>query len=143
MAAIENANRNQFVKGKDLAIYVLYTNGYFSNHKMLGWAYRNTSVVIFGRKLFENSGVKGAPDRTKLETTILQHEMGHLMGLVNVGSPLLSDHKDNKNGKHCSNTKCLMYHVVETKKEVSILMKKEVPVLDKECLADLRANGGR
>jgi hypothetical protein len=143
VVAIERANRTAFVQEDQLAVYILYTNSYFSDAKMLGWAYRNTSAVLFGRKLREHASREDTPDRTILESNVLKHEMGHLLGLVNVGSPLQSDHKDHKNGKHCANPDCLMYHVVDTKKPFRLLLKSEVAELDPECLADLRANGGR
>lgn len=74
---------------------------------------------------------------------MLKHELGHLLGLVNVGTPLQSGHKDDQHGKHCSNRKCLMYYVVDSKNPFRLLLKRQLPELDQECLDDLRANGGR
>lgn len=143
VVAIERANRTAFVQDGQLTLYILYTNGYYTDSKMLGWAYRNTSAVLFGKKIREHATREDTPDRTILESNVLKHEMGHLLGLVNVGSPLQSDHKDHKNGKHCSNPNCLMYHVVDTRKPFRLLLKSEQAALDAECLEDLRANGGR
>lgn len=143
VVAIERANRTAFVQGSQLTVYILYTNSYYAETKMLGWAYRNTSAVLFGKKIREHASRADTPDRTILESNVLKHEMGHLLGLVNVGSPLQSDHKDHKNGKHCSNPQCLMYYVVDSKKPFRLLLKSEQAELDPECLEDLRANGGR
>lgn len=141
--AIERANRTAFVRDDELTVYILYTNTYFSDPKMLGWAYRNTSAVLFGRKLWEHARREDTPDRINLETNVLKHELGHLLGLVNVGTPLQSEHKDHKHGKHCSNRHCLMYYVVDSKHPFRLLLKREQPELDEACLEDLRANGGR
>lgn len=140
--SIEKANRKAYSSGKELAVYILYTDGYYSDDKMLGYAYLNTSAVMFGRNIKENSNGFKKPSRTHLETRVLQHEIGHLLGLVNVGSPLQSNHKDNDHGKHCDNPQCLMYYLMDTEVP-SFVLNKSVPKLDAACLADLKANGGK
>ena len=142
-AEVEKKYRKVFSRKKDLALYILYTDGYYTDPNYLGWAYRNTSIVMFGKKLLESSESTGKPSRTKLETTVLLHEMAHLLGLVNVGTPLQSHHKDDDHGKHCANADCLMYYQIGINESLSILLRKGIPKLDAACLADLRANGGR
>ena len=138
VVAIERANRTSFAAGDRLTLYVLYANGYYTDPNILGWAYRNTSAVLFAKKIHEHSDRRGKPDRTKLETTILLHEIGHLLGLVNVGTPLQSPHKDDRHGKHCKNPRCLMYHKVDIRYIPSLLMKRDIPRLDDDCLRDLK-----
>ena len=140
---IEKANRTAFANGKELAVYILYTNGYYVEDHMLGYAYLNTSAVLFGRNLDDNSNKFKKLNRTDLESRILQHEVCHLLGLVNIGSLLQSSHKDDDHGKHCSNRQCLMYYLTDTEQSPSFLLRKENPKLDAACLEDLRANGGR
>jgi len=140
---LEKANRAVFTRDNMITIYILYTNGYYIENQMLGYAYRNTSAVLFGRNIHENSNRLKRPSRTYLETRVLQHEVGHLLGLVNVGSSLQSDHKDPEHGKHCLNKQCLMYYITDTEDFTSLLIKKELPTLDKACLMDLIANGGK
>jgi hypothetical protein len=142
VGAIEQANRTAYNDGSELAIYFLYTNGYSSEARSLGQAYRTTSAVLYGRNIWENSNAFKKPSRTDLETRVLLHELGHLLGLVNVGTPLTSDHKDNEHGKHCLNRNCLMYYLTDTE-DPSFLLRKPKPVLDKACLDDLIANGGK
>jgi hypothetical protein len=141
--ALEKANRKTYTNGKELAVYILYTNGYYTDDKMLGYAYLNTSAVLFGRNLDDNSNKFKKLNRSDLETRVLQHELAHLLGLVNVGSPLQSEHKDNDHGKHCTNKQCLMYYLTDTEESPSILLRKGIPKLDEACVKDLRANGGR
>ncbi|WP_121354567.1 hypothetical protein [Flavisolibacter nicotianae] len=138
---IEKANRSVFTDGSGIAVYVLYTNGNFTDSKVLGEAYRNTSVVLFGKKIRDNSGGLGQASRTKLEATVLEHELGHLLGLVDIGSPMQSAHK--ANGNHCNNQNCLLYYAAETTDILGFLLTGTIPSLDAACVADLRANGGK
>jgi predicted Zn-dependent protease len=70
----------------------------------------------------------------------MKHEFGHLMGLVDQGSPMQNDHKDADHGAHCINPSCLMYHAVET---TGIDGTNTIPELDAQCAVDLKANGGK
>jgi hypothetical protein len=139
--AIEKGNRTVFTDGNSLGVYVLYTNGTYSENNVLGVAYRNTSAALFGKKIRDNSGGIGQANRTKLEATVLEHEVGHLLGLVDVGTAMQTQHK--ANGNHCSTQSCLMFHAAETTDILGFLVTGNIPSLDAACVADLRANGGR
>lgn len=138
---IEKANRSVFTTDNQLAVYVLYTNGNYSEKNVLGVAYRNTSVALFGKIIRDNSGGIGQASRTKLEATVLEHELGHLLGLVDVGTPMQTSHK--ANGNHCSTQACLMYHAAETTDILGVLLTGNIPSLDAACMADIKANGGK
>lgn len=140
---IENNNRTLFNTGTQLSIYILYTNSDFTDAGTLGIAYRNSSAALMGKKIHDNSGGFGQVSRTKLEATVLEHEVGHLLGLVDLGSPMQSAHKDATHGNHCSNEQCLMYYASETTDVFGFLSRNAAPSLDAGCLADLKANGGK
>jgi hypothetical protein len=140
---IEQKNRTVFTSGNQIALYVLYTNGGFTDANTLGVAYRNTSVALMGKKIHDNSGGIGQASRTKTEATVLEHELGHLLGLVNLGSPMQTNHQDNAHGSHCNNTSCLMYYASETSDILGFLITGNIPTLDANCRADLSANGGK
>ncbi len=141
--SLEEENRTVFTTGDQIGVYFLYTNGSFTDDKVLGAAFRNTSMVLFGKKIHENSGGLGQPSRTKLEATVLEHEFGHILGLVDIGSPMQTNHKDPAHGNHCSNTNCLMYYAAETTDILGFLVTGNIPSLDANCAADLQANGGK
>lgn len=141
--AIEKQNRSAFSMNDQIAVYILYTNGNYTDNNVLGLAYRNTSVVLFGKKIHDNSGAIGQTSRTKLEATVLEHEMGHLLGLVDLGSPMQTPHKDATHGNHCNNQNCLMYYASETTDILGFLITGNIPSLDANCIADLHANGGK
>lgn len=140
---IEKEKRIRFVRQDTIAIYILFTNSVHPGNKILGMAYRNTSAVVYGKAIRKHSSVAGRLTHQELETAVLLHEMGHLLGLVNKGSTPLSKHTDSTFHDHCNNRKCLMYHSVETKNLSSILLKGNIPVLDPHCIEDLIANGGK
>ena len=140
---IEEQNRTVFTSGDQLGVYILYTNGYFTDNNVLGAAYRNTSLVIFGKNVRDNSGGLGQTSPTKLEGTVMEHEFGHILGLVGIGSPMQTNHKDAAHGNHCTNTGCLMYYAADTKDILGFLLTGSVPSFDANCTADLQANGGK
>jgi predicted Zn-dependent protease len=141
--AVEKANRTRFVADDTTAIYLLFTNGIHPGRKILGMAYRNTSAVIYGKAIDKHFTKSGKLTRAELETAVLLHEVGHLMGLVNKGSMPESQHSDPVHQDHCNNKKCLMYFSVETMNLSTILLKGNIPVFDENCIADLIANGGK
>ena len=139
--AIEKANRTAFSTDTEIAVYILYTNGNYTDNNVLGVAYRNTSAAIFGKKVRDNSGGLGQASRTKLEATVLEHELSHLLGLVDIGSAMQTAHK--ANGNHCNNQNCLMYYASETTDVLGLLLTGNIPSLDAACVTDLKANGGK
>ena len=142
---IEEEFRSGFNEGKNLAVFVFMADGSFAdNENVLGVAYRNTSLALFGSKMQEHSGGIGQPSQALLETTVMNHEFGHIMGLVNVGTDPQTDHQDEAHGRHCDVEDCLMYWTAETGDVVSNLVgMSEAPSLDSQCIADLQAKGGK
>ena len=144
---IEDANRNTYNVGKKLGMYILFLDGYSSDDTNANFTFalvhRNTSVAMFAKRMRERSGGLNEPSRALLEKTVTRHELGHLMGLVNVGSGMVHNHEDERNPGHCDNTECLMYWAVESRGVLNMLDGKKMPVLDENCRKDLKANGGK
>ncbi len=143
VAIIEQNNRSYFNSGNQLSVYVLITDGDYSDPNVLGVAYRNTSLCLFGKKIFDNSGGVGQASRTKLLSTVAEHEFGHLLGLVDLGTTMQTDHKDVPHGNHCNVQNCLMYYASETTDLFGFLITGNIPALDSQCKNDLQANGGK
>ncbi|MFI5195562.1 MAG: hypothetical protein ACHQD8_00595, partial [Chitinophagales bacterium] len=106
---LEKQNRTAYTSGSTIALYILVTDGYDTSGTVLGFSYRNTSICLFGKNIFNNSGGLFEPSREALESSVLEHELGHMMGLVNTGSPMVVNHQDPAHGNHCNNPHCLMY----------------------------------
>lgn len=143
ISELEKNNRSQFNSGSILSVYLLYVDAPYSTANVLGVAYKNTSMVIFGPTVNSNSGGLNQPPRAKLESTVEKHEFGHLLGLTNLGTPMVTNHEDGGHLGHCNNSACLMYFSTQTTIMGGILLNSPVPVLDANCRADLQAFGGK
>lgn len=145
---IEDDIRTAYNEGPILKVFGIFLDGEYAENtdegSVLGVAYRNTSFVLFSDTIREFSGQPLSPSTTVLERTVLDHEFGHLMGLVNVGTPLQSEHQDTEHGRHCTTENCLMYWTAETGEGlVNMISGGSIPELDQACLQDLRAHGGK
>ena len=143
VAALEEQHRTVFTEGSTLALYFLFLDGEYSEDaNVLGFAYYNTSMAIFQEKIADNTGGPLQPTQSTVEGVVLNHEIGHNLGLVATGSPMQTEHQDEPNGKHCDDENCLMYYAVRTLDFIATLT-GDAPELDQNCLDDLQANGGR
>ena len=141
LSRIEKDNRSEFTKHHKLAVWVFFADAPYSSGSTLGVAYGTTSFAVFEKVVLDNSGGLGQPSQVVLETTVEEHEFGHLLGLVNTGTPMQTAHEANDH--HCDNSNCLMYYAVETLDFIGNLAGGEVPQLDAHCISDLQANGGK
>lgn len=156
VADLESDNRTAYNEGSTLAIYIYFadapadTDDPQEGTVTLGAVYRNTSMVIYEstvRDLAVNSSQVTIAD---VETAALNHEFGHLLGLVDLGSPPVNSHEDPNAEHHCDINGCLMRAELQfgggllgmINKRISS-GKAPVPGLDAECITDLQANGGR
>lgn len=146
---LEGTHRDSFTAGGDLAAYYLFLDGRYEQQNVLGLAYYNTSMAIFEQVIRDNSGGPGQPSTAVIEATSMRHEMGHVLGLVANGTPMLGeeggprDHHDEEHGAHCTEQGTLMYYQVETTDFIENLDGGTVPPLDTLGIDDLQANGGK
>ena len=138
----EDANRVYSSSGDTVAIYSLCLNndyeGNEGNNKVLGVAYQNTSMALFQKSIHDLSGGFGQPSTWLLESTVINHEFGHILGLVNNHTDMVNNHQDSANGHHCNNENCLMYWLAETGGFVDNLIGvSSVPDIDQNCKNDL------
>jgi hypothetical protein len=151
---IEAANRQHYTTGKSAVVYFLFLDGSSTDDNaqngtaVLAYAYQNTSMAVFEKTIQSSSGsLPGQVSATTLETTVVEHEFGHLLGLVNLspGTPMQTAHQDTAHGNHCNVQSCLMYWSVNTSDVLNNLISLggKPPALDAQCLADLQGNGGK
>ncbi|TXE09894.1 membrane metalloprotease [Seonamhaeicola algicola] len=148
IADIERQQRQLYNTDTQIAIWALFVNGKSSNDSnntvTLGSAYWNTSFVIYQETIENLSNGPFEPERTLLETTVITHEFGHLLGLTNAGTDMQNDHEDEEHPRHCNEQDCLMYWAAESGASISNMSNMNTaPQLDAQCLADLKANGGK
>jgi len=149
--AIEDANRTQFTNGDHMAVYVFFANGSSTNDTQvsftLGSAYQNTSMVVYEKTLRDIVLATPGANLEILETTTLQHEFGHILGLTNIlGDDIHVEHEDQFHNKHCFVEDCLMFFDASNSTRSSIermSRRPNVPVFDPLCIEDLQAKGGK
>lgn len=129
IADLESENRTVYNDGETLAVYIYFADAPAEGDDedeglvTLGAVYRNTSMIIHEitvRKLADQSIFISDAD---VENTTLNHEFGHLFGLVNLGTTPVNDHEDIQldddgvpmledgefvGNNHCSVDGCLM-----------------------------------
>ena len=155
IADLETENRTEYNNGSTLAVYIYFADAPADSDDeetgvvTLGASYRNTSVVIHEgtlRRLAARSALISVAD---VETATLNHEFGHLFGLVDLGSAPVNQHEDVDSENHCDQSNCLMRAELEFGSGIMGMLESRVgkaavvPGLDPECLLDLQANGGR
>ncbi len=143
----ENANRTFYNDGSQIAVWAYFADGEASGNTntevTLGTAYRNTSFIIYEATVRSLSGGLNEPSTAVLESTVIEHEFGHILGLTNFGATMQTPHEDSENPKHCNVDTCLMYYAALTGPGLINASGGTVPQLDAQCIADLRANGGK
>lgn len=136
---LESEHRQHFTEGETLSTYNIFVDGEYEQENVLGIAYYNTSNAYFGETIRRVSGSPPFnPSRRSIEGTVLRHEYGHLIGLVDNGVSMEEHHQEN--GAHCSEEECVMYATVNTTDFfLNNLIDSSLPDLDDFCLADIQA----
>ncbi len=148
IADIEKEIRTAYNSGDEIAVFVYFADGSnendTNNKKVVGSAFRNTSIVIYAATVNSISGRINGPDKVTVESTVIHHEFGHLFGLVNLGTPLQTPHEDETSKGHCNVEGCLMNANVQFGVDlVDMVDDNNIPQFDDKCLLDLGAVGGK
>ena len=138
----EDKNRIAYTGGNTIAVYLLFADADYSTQDVIGISFRNTSIALFEKTIQAKSGSLNQASRVKVESGTLIHEMGHLLGLVNSGTPMVKPHEDAGYKAHCSNPQCIMYHAIQSSGLMNSL-DNSIPGLDADCVNDLKAYGGK
>ncbi len=179
IASLESDNRTVYNDGSTLAIYIYFADAPSDGDDedeglvTLGAVYLNTSMVIFESTIRDLSAqTMGNISVTDIETATLNHEFGHLFGLVNLGTDPINDHEDPEAANHCvvegglmraalqfgsATSRALVSNETDSTKPICALSGQSVlkmldtrtamgvliPGLDPECILDIQGNGGR
>lgn len=151
LRSTENELREHHASGDTAVLYVLYLAGHFSpapsEGRVLGVAYGSTSFAIFQDTVEDASrqaGLVPLPfQASDLERSVLVHEFGHILGLVNVGTPMVRPHEDPEKPGHSNNKDSVMYWAVESSAIGRIFTGPPPTQFDENDVADLRRIGGK
>lgn len=123
---------------------IFFLNGVSKdNSSTIGFHISGTKVMAIFKDVIKSSatGAQHILVPKYVEQATLVHEMGHALGLVNNGVPMVTPHQDKDHGAHCSNPKCVMYYSNEgTTSMMSFateaLSKLSIVMFDQQCLSD-------
>ncbi|WP_430907006.1 hypothetical protein [Maribacter sp. 2-571] len=114
IATLENDNRTAYNDEDTLATYIYFADAPSEDDDeeeglvTLGAVYRNTSMVIHEVTARRLAARDPRISNTDVESATLNHEFGHLFGLVNLGTDPVNDHEDPSAPNHCNVEGCLM-----------------------------------
>ena len=96
--------------------YIVFLNGYYNdgepNQNVIGARISGSSVIAIFKPVVTASAIAESMDVAKyVEQSTLTHEMGHALGLVDLGIPLTTAHQDDAHPGHCTNPNCVMYYL--------------------------------
>jgi hypothetical protein len=144
-----------------IAIHVMFVDGHSADDSpdgvVLGIAWANTHIVIFKQTIDQVCAASVLPEAlrdaqcTGAELSILTHEVGHLIGLVDNGLPMVEPHRDpdTAHGRHDADDGCVMYWAYEGGALFDAIGERLLGSqsnsvgFDDACLADLEAERGR
>lgn len=147
---LENLYRTRYTKDDEITVYIYFADGYqASDHQSaftLGTSYHNTSIIIYEKTLKELSQKVNAPQLSTLENAALNHEFGHLLGLVNTEDASITNgdltSKNLDHTGHCDSKGCLMQAAIPFGTKIMEVMGQGVPLLDEKCLKELTRKRG-
>ncbi|RRQ49257.1 hypothetical protein DZC72_01130 [Maribacter algicola] len=114
IADLETENRSIYSNGTTLAVYIYFSDAPAEGDEedeglvTLGAVFRNTSMIIHEATIRRLAAQSILVSNADVEAATLNHEFGHLFGLVNLGTTALSDHEDTAAENHCNVDGCLM-----------------------------------
>jgi predicted Zn-dependent protease len=123
---------------------IFFVNGFAQESpNIIGYNISHSKVIVIFKAVVKNSSGAELVVPKYVEQATLVHEMGHALGLVNNGLPMISAHQDKEHGAHCSNPNCVMYYSNEGAANLvnyvsKIKEEKNLIMFDQQCLDDAR-----
>ncbi len=114
IAQLESDNRTVYNDGETLGVYIYFADAPSDDDNededlvTLGAVYRNTTMIIYEETIRRFSVLSNFVPVADIESATINHEFGHLFGLVNLGSEPVNDHEDPEAESHCIVPGCLM-----------------------------------
>ena len=121
----------------ELRWQLLFPEGEYSENGVLGVAVDGSSIALFGDTIEESDGPFGRPSVENVENSVIVHEIGHLLGLVNLVYTSPADHEDAEHPGHSNNDDSVMYWAVNSADLANIFFGSIPNEFDQDDLADL------
>ncbi len=97
---LKNKYQDKETNDNVLSIHVLYLDGRWKEEDVLGLSYGGTNIVIFKETITKSAYRSPGVGVNDIESSVLIHEWGHLIGLV--GKDYDSEHECPDYPKHCN-----------------------------------------
>ena len=131
-------------------MHILFVDGHYAEDtsagKILGVAWGRKNLVMFKQTLEEVCASAPLIVRERVcasaELGVWTHETGHLLGLVDNGLEMVTDHRDpdSDHGRHDASDDCIMFWSYNGGEIVDLFMDEEQDLgFDAACLADIAA----
>lgn len=117
---------------------LLFPSGEYTETGVLGVAVDGSSIALFGDTIQEAGGPFNRPSVEDVENSVVVHEVGHLLGLVNLVYTSPADHEDPEHPGHSSNDDSVMYWAVNSADLANILFGSLPNEFDEDDLNDMR-----
>ena len=112
LVAAEKAFRAEHSGGSRVTMWIAYLGGSFAeSDSALGAAFAASAAVLFRDRI--GQATSALIMASEIERSVLTHEAGHLLGLVNIGYQSRFNHEDPAHPKHSNNRDSVMYWAVE------------------------------
>lgn len=113
----------------------------------LGYAWAHTHIVMFHDTIEDNcfrDPLLGDRVCASAQYIVWLHEVGHLIGLVDNGVPMVTPHNDADHGAHDVDSDCVMYWAMEGRSGLDLIYENILgggPSIDFDpaCVADIDA----
>lgn len=140
-------------QNKQASIYMLWVDGYFKNNQeqtetnVLGLSISGQAMLVVFKPAVELASSSFPHYEAYAQQIVANHEIGHVIGLVNNGLSNVSDHLDESSehgSAHCNNTNCIMFWQNEAKThDIAAYVMAEnnlnLVLFDQACLNDIHA----
>lgn len=116
---------------------LIFPAGTYSDASVLGVAVDASTVALFSDSIDQAEGPLGRPSVEDVENSVVVHEVGHLLGLVNLVYESPVDHEDDEHPGHSNNDDSVMYWAVESTDIVNFIFGTLPNDFDSDDLNDL------
>lgn len=123
--------------GDVLRWQLIFPEGEHDQDGVLGVAVDASSVALFGDTIQDADGPFGRPSVEDVENSVIVHEVGHLLGLVNLVYTSPVDHEDDEHPGHSSNDDSVMYWAVNSADLANVFFSSLPNEFDDDDLNDL------
>ncbi len=143
---VESKERSTHTSGDTASIWIVFAtrsaDAATGSGQVIGIAYSGSSAAVFGATVEDHATFLVGADLIEKVTVV--HEVGHLLGLVNGGTPMVTPHEDTAHPRHSTSTHSVMYWQVEGTDVISLLSGNGAPDnFDSNDIADLQGIGGK